>query len=76
MPEQRKKINEITRDEWIVWNWIYCSEFNESEKFYVRGVERDPSGSIRAGREYDEWKAAYDVVNQKEKRLLCQRAYS
>lgn len=64
MADSRKKINEITREEWIVYTWLYASTFNESEKFYIQGVQRDPSDSIRAGEEYDEWRRAYDAVEK------------
>lgn len=67
MTANRKKLNEITRDEWIVWNWLCVKEVQDVETVYIQGVERDPSASIRAGLEYDEWRKAYDTVEKASK---------
>ena len=64
MTDGRKKLYEITRDEWVVWNWISVREMQDTEPVYIQGTERDPSDSIRAGLEYDEWRKAYDAVEK------------
>lgn len=64
MSEYAKKLEEITRAEWVLYEWIPVNEVGGFEG-YIRGVTRDPSDAIRAGRDWDEWRKAYDELNQK-----------
>lgn len=58
-----KKLSEITRDEWIVYNWLPVTGMGENGQNYILGVPRDPSESIRAGSEWDAWHDAFVMVN-------------
>lgn len=57
-----KKLEDITRNEWIVWYWFFAGGF-ENPNQYIRGIYRDPSEAERAGAEWDEWHKAYEAVN-------------
>ena len=47
-----KTLSEITRKEWIVYEWNSFDEF-EQERAYLRGPERTPSEAVIAAEEWD-----------------------
>jgi hypothetical protein len=57
----RKKLNEITRSEWVAWVWLDATELGDKEKMYIRGDQRDPSESLKTGQEWDAWNEAYNA---------------
>jgi len=47
-----KKLSEITRQEWIVWNWLESTP-DEEDRIFVRGYKRTPDEAAQAMEEWD-----------------------
>jgi len=58
----KKKLSEITRDEWIGINWIEDSEMGQGERCFVADGLRTPAEAYQAR---EEWDATA------EERMLC-----
>lgn len=48
----QKPLQEITRKEWIIYEWFPVDEFGV-ERQYFRGQERSPSEAVNAAEEWD-----------------------
>lgn len=59
MMDNKKKISEITRVEFIRWYWLDVSCFQDEEPVLIRGKGRPIEEAIEAGKQFDEWLAAY-----------------
>ena len=54
MPEAIRKFTEISRDEWIAYQWLDVSVIgSDYERRYVRGLDRDPVDASQAAKDYD-----------------------
>jgi len=51
-----KKLSDITRKEWIEYEWINVSGFQE-EPVYKRGSKRTARGAAKASAEWDKMSA-------------------
>lgn len=54
----QKKLSEITRAEWISFNWIDITEMGDEERMMLRGFRRTPDEAYQA---MEEWDATADV---------------
>jgi hypothetical protein len=63
MNKVSRKISEITREEWIFYNWVAIQEQRDQEPVYFRASQRSIEKSLDAGRQWDEWRAAYNALH-------------
>jgi hypothetical protein len=49
----RRIVKDITRDEWVAYEWIDATALGDQDRMYVRGLTRDPSEAIQAGLDHD-----------------------
>ena len=61
-----KKQSEITREEWVLYNWVGVQELLDGEPLFIRGFQRDIAKAIQAGEQWDEWHAAYEALHKVE----------
>jgi hypothetical protein len=52
-------IDEINRPEWIIWEWVECTEFWEEKRKYIRGIMRPIEDAPKAAEQFDIWIKAY-----------------
>ena len=48
-----KKLSEITRTEWITFNWIDNTNFVDTERMMIRGLARTPDEAAEAMEAWD-----------------------
>ncbi len=48
-----KLLSEITRKDWIVYQWIETTAMNDPERTFMRGEERTPAEAMQAAEEWD-----------------------
>ena len=48
-----KSLSEITRKEWIIWQWFDVGEMGMQERNFIRGLERSPDEALEAAEEWD-----------------------
>jgi len=48
-----KPQREITRDEWIIYNWIDITTHSDFERICIRGMERNIADCEEAARQWD-----------------------
>ena len=48
-----RPISEITRDEWIAFQWYDITRVGDPEARFVRGYDRDPADAWQRGQEWD-----------------------
>lgn len=53
-----KSISEITRAEWILYQWTDVTLFSQAERTYCRGAQRPIEESIHAAQEWDTYQEA------------------
>lgn len=57
-----KKASEITRKEWILYNWTLVQSYVDEDLLYIRGSLRPIEEAEQAARDYDLWSAAYRLM--------------
>lgn len=57
-----KLLSEITRKEWIIYEWIDITAFGE-ERIFAQGNPRTPDEAVQAA---EEWDFLESVKNEKE----------
>jgi hypothetical protein len=53
MENIEKTLSEITRKEWILYQWIEATQFGDTERYFLRGQERTPDEALNAAQEWD-----------------------
>jgi hypothetical protein len=48
-----KKLEDITRAEWIAFFWLEDSDFESSGRFFTRGQRRTPDEAAQAAENWD-----------------------
>lgn len=48
-----KKLSEITRKDWIVWQWVECTQMGDEERVFTRDMARTPTEAAQAAEEWD-----------------------
>jgi hypothetical protein len=61
------RLIDITRPEWIFYNWIEVTAYGDSESLYIKGTMRNPAGCEQAAKDWDIWAKAYRYVSQSER---------
>ena len=52
--DNEKKLSDITRKDWILWQWFEVDGvFGETDRMFVRGLQRNPTEALRASQEWD-----------------------
>jgi hypothetical protein len=50
-----KYLRNITRDEYIVWDWINATAYGDTELTMLRGYPRTPDQAAKAAQDWDIW---------------------
>lgn len=53
-----KKLSEITRSEWIAFNWVDITEMGDQERRFIRQFARTPDEAAQAQIDWDETEEA------------------
>lgn len=48
-----KSLSEITKSDWILWNWVDVTTFGDFERMFEIGYKRTPDEIIKAAAEWD-----------------------
>lgn len=48
-----KKLSEITRTEWVAYQWIDITEMGDQERMFLRHLGRTPDEAAQAMEEWD-----------------------
>ena len=59
----QKKLSEITRSEWIAFNWVDTTEMGDTERMFERGFGRTPNEAAQAMEDWDETVEARETVD-------------
>jgi len=57
-----KKLSEITRTEWIAFQWIEISEGGDAERIFKQSFRRTPDEAAQAQSDWDETEEARNEV--------------
>ena len=57
-----KKLSEITRKEWIVYQWLEVDNFG-SDRTFIKGQNRTPDEALQAA---EEWEFLQSILNEEE----------
>ena len=57
-----KKLSEITRNEWIAFQWIDVTEMGDEERIFNKGYKRTPDEAAQAQIEWDETEEARNMA--------------
>jgi hypothetical protein len=49
-----KKLSEISREEWISYQWADVTQMGDSERVFLRGYQRTPDEMYNAMMEWEE----------------------
>jgi hypothetical protein len=49
------ELHEISRDLWIVYEWIDVTEFGNTKRHFIRGKERTAEEGAKAAKDWDIW---------------------
>ena len=58
----RKKLSEITRQEWIAYQWIESTVMGDEERTFESGFKRTPDEAMEAAYNWDETKEEREIV--------------
>lgn len=61
--EERKPLSQITRAEWITYQWLDATAFGDRERMLLRGLERTPDEAAQAARN---WDAVIDIIRHEK----------
>jgi hypothetical protein len=50
-----KPLAEITRSEWVAFNWIEITEYGDKDRKFIRGYFTTPPEAVAKGEEWDIW---------------------
>jgi hypothetical protein len=64
-----KSLAEITRAEWIVFNWIETTQSGDEERMFTAMGRRTPDEAAQAGTDFDETEEALKELKEKENNL-------
>lgn len=53
MLDERKAISDITRKDWICFQWNECTELGDDDRMFFRGQRRMPDEAAQAAEEWD-----------------------
>jgi len=48
-----KQLSEITRKEWIMYQWLETGAMDEKGRMFIRGPRKTPAESFEAAEEWD-----------------------
>lgn len=48
-----KTLSEITRKEWILYQWFEVEEFGNDRRLFMKGLERAPDEALDAAEDWD-----------------------
>ncbi len=67
MEQIEKKLSEITRKEWIVYQWQEApNSFGDEERIFLRGFKRTPDEARQAMEDWDATAEERDSVKDEE----------
>ena len=61
-----KPLSEITREEWIKWQWTSEIRFGDEERYMIRGSQRTPDEAFEAMMQWDSVQEGLGQINQPE----------
>lgn len=67
MDQEQKRLEDITRKEWISLWWIDVSEFGDPERMMLRGLRRTPDEAAQAMLDWDETAEERDAEKPEER---------
>ena len=59
-----KKLSNITRAEWIAFQWVEITQIGDSERVFQRGYRCTPDEAREAQMEWDETAEARETVTE------------
>ena len=66
----KSKQSEISRQEWIIYNWVNVQEMQDEEPVYIRTTLRQIAKSLEAAQQWDEWRKAYEELHPELKQMV------
>jgi hypothetical protein len=66
-----KKLLEITRSEWIGWQWIESQSMGEEERTFLRGFRRTPDEAAQAMEDWDSTAEERESIAKNENSCNC-----
>ena len=64
-----KPISEITRAEWMVFNWLETTQAGDEERMFEAIGKRTPDEAVQAGSDYDELQEAIKTLQEEQDKI-------
>lgn len=62
----RKKLSEITRTEWMVYQWVEDTQMGDEERTFVSQYKRTPDEARQAADDWDSTAEERESLNNEE----------
>lgn len=63
MEQVEKKLSEITRKEWIRFQWVDITQMGDQERYMLRGYKRTPDEAMEA---MEQWDSVQDALSDED----------